>query len=69
LAELDDRIAEWGEGDQYYDGPWSSTMWDGHNYGVPVGSNTLALFINVGLAEEAGLDVSNPPKTWDDLMA
>jgi len=68
LAELDDRVAEWGEGDQYYDGPWSSTMWDGHNYGVPVGSNTLALFINVGLAEEAGLDVSNPPKTWDDLM-
>jgi multiple sugar transport system substrate-binding protein len=68
LAELDDRIAEWGQADQYYDGPWSSTMWDGHNYGVPVGSNTLALFINSTLAEEAGLDVNNPPQTWDDLM-
>jgi len=68
LAELDDRIAEWSEADAYYDGPWSSTMWDGHNYGVPVGSNTLALFINNALAEEAGLDVSNPPQTWDDLM-
>ena len=68
LAELDDRIAEWGEADAYFDGPWSATMWDGHNYGVPVGSNTMALFINNALAEEAGLDVSNPPQTWNDLM-
>lgn len=68
LAELDERIEEWGEADTYYEGPWSSTVWDGHNYGVPVGSNTLALFVNNALAEEAGLDVSNPPQTWDDLM-
>lgn len=68
LAELDERIEEWGEADTYYEGPWSSTVWDGHNYGVPVGSNTLVLFINNALAEEAGLDVSNPPQTWDDLM-
>ncbi|WP_119066369.1 ABC transporter substrate-binding protein [Aggregatilinea lenta] len=68
LAELDDKVAEWGQADQYYDGPWSSTVWDGHNYGVPVGSNTLALYINNALAEAAGLDVSNPPQTWADLM-
>ena len=67
LAELDERVAAWEEADAYYDGPWASTMWDGHNYGVPVGSNTLALFINNTLAEEAGLDVSNPPQTWDEL--
>src|SRR5690606_771849 len=68
LAELDERIAEWGEADAYYDGPWSSTMWDGHNYGVPVGSNALALFINNALAEEAGLDAPSPPQAWDALM-
>lgn len=68
LAQLDDRIAEWGQADNYFPGHWSTTMWDGHNYGVPVGSNTLALFINNTLAEAAGLDVSNPPQTWDDLM-
>jgi len=68
LAQLDDRIAAWGEADQYLPGPWNSTMWDGHNYGIPVGSNTLGLWINNALAEEAGLDVNTPPKTWDELV-
>ena len=68
LAQLDDRIDAWGQEDQYLPGPWNSTLWDGHNYGVPVGSNTIVLWINNALAAEAGLDVNNPPKTWDELM-
>lgn len=68
LAQLDDRIEEWGQAEYYFPGHWSTTMWDGHNYGVPVGSNTLALYINNALAEEAGLDVGNPPQTWAELM-
>jgi multiple sugar transport system substrate-binding protein len=69
LAQLDDRIAEWGQADKYYPGQWESTIWDGHNYGIPVGSGTLALFINNTLATAAGLDITNPPQTWDDLTA
>ncbi len=68
LAQLDDRIDAWGQEDQYLPGPWNSTLWDGHNYGVPVGSNTIVLWINNALATEAGLDLTNPPKTWDELM-
>ncbi len=68
LADLTDKVAAWGQGDQFYPGPWNSTIWDGKNYGVPLGSNTLVLWINADMAEAAGLDVSNPPQTWDDLM-
>jgi len=67
LADLTDKVKEWGAGDQYLPGPWNSTLWEGKNYGIPLGSNTVVLWINVDLATAAGLDVNNPPKTWDEF--
>jgi len=67
LADLTDKIKEWGQGDKYLPGPWGSNVWDGKNYGVPLGSNTIVLWINADMAKAAGLDVANAPKTWDDL--
>ncbi len=67
LADLTDRVKAWGQGDKYFPGPWNSTIFDGKNYGIPLGSNTIVLWINADLAKAAGLDVANPPKTWDDL--
>jgi multiple sugar transport system substrate-binding protein len=67
LADLTDKVKEWGQADKYLPGPWNSTIWDGKNYGVPLGSNTIVLWINADMAQAAGLDVKNPPKTWDDL--
>jgi multiple sugar transport system substrate-binding protein len=66
LADLTPYISEWDGNGQYYDGPWSSTIYDGKNYGVPYGSNATTLYYNVEALEEAGLE---PPKTWDELRA
>jgi multiple sugar transport system substrate-binding protein len=67
LLDISDRVATWGQSDQYYRGHWQTTMWKGRNYGVPFGTATLALWINDELANGAGLDVSAPPKDWGDL--
>ncbi len=66
LADLSDKVEAWGQGDQFLDGPWNSTIYNGKNYGIPLGSNTVVLWINTDMAEAAGLDISNPPKTWDE---
>ncbi len=67
LADLTDKVKAWGEGDQFLPGPWNSTLWQGKNYGIPLGSNTVVLWINTDMAKAAGLDVANPPKTWADF--
>lgn len=64
LADLTKEIKAWGQADQYFSGPWSSTIYEGKNYGVPVGSNNLALYYNVDMLKEAGIA---PPRTWDEL--
>jgi multiple sugar transport system substrate-binding protein len=69
LADLTSKVEEWGQADQFLPGPWNSTQWDGKTYGIPLGSNTVVLWINTDLATAAGLDPSNPPKTWDDFAA
>lgn len=67
LADLTDKVQAWGQGDKYLPGPWNSTLWNGKNYGIPLGSNTIVLWINADMATAAGLDVTKPPTTWDDL--
>ena len=67
LADLTDKVKAWGQGDQFLPGPWNSTLWQGKNYGIPLGSNTVVLWINTDMAKAAGLDINNPPKTWDDF--
>lgn len=66
LADLTSYITDWEGNGQYYEGPWSSTIYDGKNYGVPFGSNATALYYNVEALQEAGIE---PPKTWDDFRA
>ena len=67
LADLTDKVKTWGQADKFLPGPWNSTLWEGKNYGIPLGSNTVVLWINTDLAKAAGLDVNNPPKTWDEF--
>lgn len=64
LADLTDEIKEWGQADKYYEGPWSSTMYEGKNYGVPIGSNNLALYYNKDMLEDKGIA---PPSNWEEL--
>jgi len=58
-------VADWSDKDQYFAGPWASTVYQGKNYGVPYTSNATAFFYNKDLLAEAGYD--SPPETWDEL--
>ncbi|ANY71046.1 sugar ABC transporter substrate-binding protein [Paenibacillus sp. BIHB 4019] len=64
FADITDRLADWSDKDQFFPGPWSSTVYDGKQYGIPLGSNNLALFYNEKLLADAGV---TPPQTWDEL--
>lgn len=64
LADLTPEIEKWGQAKEYFEGPWSSTIYEGKNYGVPVGSNNLALYYNTDMFTAANLV---PPKTWEEL--
>lgn len=66
LADITEEIKAWGQADNYFEGPWSSTMYEGKNYGVPIGSNNLALYYNVDMLEAANIE---PPTTWEELKA
>ncbi len=42
---------------------------DGKTYGVPMGTDTRALWYNKDLFAKAGLTVPWQPKNWDDVLA
>ncbi|MFC5702674.1 extracellular solute-binding protein [Cohnella faecalis] len=65
LADITEEVKAWGQADKYFDGPWSSTVYQGKNYGVPIGSNNLALYYNVDMLKAANV---TPPKTWAELL-
>lgn len=51
---------------QYYPGPLASCTYDSKLFGVPLGSNCLALFYNKDMLSAANVTV---PATWDELKA
>jgi multiple sugar transport system substrate-binding protein len=64
LADITDDVKKWGEEENYFEGPWSTTVYKGKNYGIPLGSNNLALFYNEDLLNQAGV---KPPTNWNEL--
>jgi multiple sugar transport system substrate-binding protein len=66
FADITDKVASWPGIDQYYDGPMSSATLNGRLYGIPFGSNCLALFYRDDLLEAIGAEV---PTTWQELRA
>ena len=67
LADITDLVQEWPDRDQYFEGPWESTMYQDRNYGVPFESNATGLFYNEDVFQEAG--ISAPPANWDELRS
>ena len=65
LADLTDRVTEWGQASAYFTGPWDSTVYQGKNYGIPDNSNCLVLWYNTDIT---GPEFT-PPATWDELTA
>jgi multiple sugar transport system substrate-binding protein len=66
LADISDKVKEWGEESSYFEGPWQSTVYEGKNYGVPDNSNCLTMWANTELLRKAGVEV---PTDWDGLRA
>jgi multiple sugar transport system substrate-binding protein len=64
FADITEYFKDWPAKDQYFAGPWKSCMYEGKLHGIPIGSNCLALFYNVDMLNEAGVE---PPTTWDEL--
>ena len=64
MADLTEQVKAWGQADQYFPGPWKSTIWKGKNYGIPNNSNCLALYYNKDMFKQAGV---TPPTNWDEL--
>lgn len=66
FADITDKIKDWADKDQYFDGPWKSATYNGKCYGIPITSNCLALYYNEDMLTKAGV---TPPQTWDELKA
>lgn len=64
FADLTDKLKDWDGLSQYYEGPLNSCKLDGKLYGIPFGSNCLALFYNEDMLKAADCKV---PTTWDEL--
>jgi multiple sugar transport system substrate-binding protein len=70
LAPLDDYLAKWPDWSQFTETSKSAAKaLDGKTYGVPMGTDTRALWYNKNLFAKAGLGVPWQPKTWDDVLA
>lgn len=64
FSDLTDKLKDWPDLSQYYEGPLNSCKLDGKLYGLPFGSNCLALFYNEDMLKAADCKV---PTTWDEL--
>ncbi len=56
--------------DKFFTENWTGGQWQGLQYGVPAHECYVrrGLNMNKRLIGEAGLDVENPPTTWDELF-
>ncbi|KQL53022.1 ABC transporter substrate-binding protein [Heyndrickxia shackletonii] len=67
LAELDDYIKkEKVDTSDFAPAALEAFQWKGKTYGLPKDYNTMALEYNKDLFAKAG--ISEPPKTWDELI-
>lgn len=68
LLPLDDLIkndSAWSS--DFFEALWDYNSIDGTVYGVPVGFSTQALYYNIDVFNEAGVELPTDTWTWDDL--
>ncbi|MBP1971546.1 putative chitobiose transport system substrate-binding protein [Virgibacillus natechei] len=71
LAELDatvnmDEALSDEEIDRYVEGAWEASQLDGETFGIPWYLDTAVTLNNADIYEEAGLDPSQPPETYEE---
>lgn len=64
LADITNKMNDYEYKDNFYPGPIASCMLNGKYYGIPLGSNDLALYYNKDMFNAAGL---KPPTTFNEL--
>jgi multiple sugar transport system substrate-binding protein len=65
LKDISAEVAKFELWNDMYPGPKAAVTDGSKVYGVPIGSNSLALYYNKKMLADAG--VSSPPQTWDQL--
>lgn len=70
LRPLDPYLSKWADWSQFYDSAKAAAASsDGKTYGVPMGTDTRALWYNKELFAKAGLPVPWQPKSWADILS
>ncbi|MGA1813545.1 extracellular solute-binding protein [Frondihabitans sp. 4ASC-45] len=70
LLPLDKYTAKWADWSKFFDNAKEAGVGtDGKTYGIPMGTDTRALWYNKDLFKKAGLTVPWAPKTWDDVLS
>ncbi len=70
LAPVDSYVSKWADWSQFSSAAQAAGKGaDGKVYGVPMGTDTRALYYNKELFAKAGLPTNWQPKTWDDILA
>jgi multiple sugar transport system substrate-binding protein len=67
LQDISAEVAKLQLWNDTYPGPKAAVTDGSKVYGVPIGSNGLALYYNKKMLADAG--VTSPPQTWDQLTA
>lgn len=68
IQPIDDLLARDGFSlDEYYPATVEEAIYNGRTYGIPWNTDDRALYYNIRLFEEAGLDPNSPPRTWEEV--
>jgi multiple sugar transport system substrate-binding protein len=70
LAPLDSYLSSWSDWSQFTPTAKAAAVGsDGKTYGVPMGTDTRALYYNKTLFKQAGISVPWQPKSWADVLS
>ena len=69
LAPLDSYVKKWSDWSQFpTNARQAGEGADGKLYGIPMGTDTRALWYNKDVLKKAGISVPWQPKTWNDIL-
>lgn len=68
VAPVDCAVPAW-LAEQWPQGIWEASEYEGKHYFVPHASQPLVFLWNKKMFEEAGLDPNAPPQSWEELAA
>ncbi len=69
LEPIGDRLEKLGlDKSDFVPGTLEGGMYDGKLYGVPIDVHPIAMYYNVDMFKEAGLDPNKPPTTLNELI-